>query len=555
MLIDRLGVVIIMTIFSMVAGGRLALADTASAPAGLDAARVAPETASEKPGGRVFDVWEIAVDGNSVIEDSDIQEALAPYLGIGKTVHDVDKAREALASLYREMGFQTVSVGIAVESRKTIADGLIILKVDEGRIHKLSISGARYFSVDQIRAQAPSLKEGVVPDFEAVQKEVAELDRLADRQVSPSLKRDEATGNLDVDIEVTDSLPLHGMFEINNRYSSGTTHFRATAMLSYDNMWQRGDGFSLMMQTAPEQQNDGTVLFASYLARFADPGFTLQLTALKSDSDVAAVGGTNVIGSGKSAGIKGIWQLSLMRQWVQGISFGVEYKDFENDVLLGGSKLETPLKYYPLNFTYNAAKQHDSGSSRYEINLMSLLPRLGSNTAAIDKSRYAARQQMHALRGSAAWTFYLPKSFEAATNISAQITDVPLVSNEQISAGGMDSVRGYLEAETSGDRGALATVEFRTPSITQMFADKQWASHVHEGRMFVFADAAHVSLTGPLPDSSQRNHSDLYSAGVGVNMGFLSHANAKFEWSNPLVNGPTTKKNDSRLLFRVWATF
>jgi hemolysin activation/secretion protein len=553
---DSLGVVVVTAALLVTAGVRDARGDGSVAvpPVGALRAPVAGR-AVEKPKAKSFDIWEIAVDGNTVVDDSDIQDTLAPYLGPGKTAGDVDKAREALQSLYRELGFQTVAVGIAVESRKTFQDGLIILKVDEGRIHKLSVSGARYYSIDRIREQVPSLEEGQVPDFEAVQQDIAGLNRLPDRQVAPTLKRDDATNSLDVDLGVTDSLPLHGLLEVNNRASSGTSRLRAMANISYDNMFQRGDSLSLMLQNAPLRPSDGQVFYGGYLMHTDDPYFSLQFSVLDSRSDVASLGGTDVVGRGRSVGAKGLWQVPGGNGWMHSIAAGIEFKDFLNKVNFGGSSLESPLIYYPLTLSWEASRQGDTHTAKYGIDVMTAVPRLGSDSASIDQSRYGARRQMHYLRASTSHSLELPRSFQLSVNASAQATDVPLVSNEQISLGGMDSARGYFEAESTGDRGLLGSVELHTPQLSLLFAERNWASHVNEGTAFIFVDAGHVSLRGPLPDTSQRNHADLHSVGAGVNLGVFSHFNTVIEWADPLVAGPYTKKNDNRVLFRVWGTF
>ncbi|WP_445623243.1 ShlB/FhaC/HecB family hemolysin secretion/activation protein [Lactiplantibacillus plantarum] len=48
-----------------------------------------------------------------------------------------------------------------------------------------------------------------------------------------------------------------------------------------------------------------------------------------------------------------------------------------------------------------------------------------------------------------------------------QLSSGALVSNEQFSAGGSTSVRGYLAAERTGDDGFLGSVEWRTPSLAR----------------------------------------------------------------------------------------
>src|SRR6266436_380225 len=74
--------------------------------------------ASQAPAGpaegaqRRFDIAAYDVEGNSVLQTVDIEEAVYPFLGDGKTVADVDQARDALERAYHARGYQTVQVEI-----------------------------------------------------------------------------------------------------------------------------------------------------------------------------------------------------------------------------------------------------------------------------------------------------------------------------------------------------------------------------------------------------------------------------------------------------------
>ena len=48
--------------------------------------------------------------------------------------------------------------------------------------------------------------------------------------------------------------------------------------------------------------------------------------------------------------------------------------------------------------------------------------------------------------------------FAVRARISGQWSEYPLVNNEQFALGGLDTVRGYLEAETLGDSGVAGTL-------------------------------------------------------------------------------------------------
>ena len=52
-------------------------------------------------------------------------------------------------------------------------------------------------------------------------------------------------------------------------------------------------------------------------------------------------------------------------------------------------------------------------------------------------------------------THELPEGFQLFGKMQGQVADGPLVSSEQFSIGGLDTVRGYLESEALGDNGVV----------------------------------------------------------------------------------------------------
>lgn len=499
---------------------------------------------------RQLDLWEIAVDGNTVLDDSDIQETLLPFLGPDKAPEDVDKARAALEQLYHDQGFKTVSVIIP---RQAVKDGTVLLQVQESRVRKLAVVGSKYHALDVIKRQMPSFAEGAVPDFSKVQQEVVALNQQADRMVTPALKAGPQANTIDVDLVVSDKLPLHGSLELNNRYTQGTSRLRAAASLSYDNLWQRGHSLALGYQTAPQQTSEARVLTAGYTARSSNSPLTLSFNAMRSDSNVSTLGGIDVIGGGHSYGLRASWQLpasdKLSRYW----SIGLDYKSFASKVNLGGSSLMTPIRYYPLSIGYSSFLQQETGSFQLDGSLNVALPHLGSNSDIIDLNRYGARRQMVYGRLALAWSHDLPKSSQLFARTTMQLTDRPLISNEQLSAGGMDSVRGYLESEAIGDYGAHGSLEWRGPSLPDLMAESALTRHLQEVRPFVFVDGASLHQHQPLADSPRQT--ELLSAGLGLNLSAVGHVNAVLDWSAPLVKGPSSQRNDQRLLFRLWINF
>jgi hemolysin activation/secretion protein len=498
-----------------------------------------------------LDIWEFVVDGNTVLSAELIERAVAPFMGPERRIEDVDAARAALEGAYREQGYRTVAVSIP---RQAPADGVIRLEVVEGRVGHLNVRGSRYHSLERVKESAPSVAEGAVPDFDLLQEDLVALNRQPDRRVTPALKSGRRPGTVDVDLMVDDALPLHGWLELNNRYSQDTSELRATATLSYDNLWQRGHGLSLSFQTAPQETDDAKVMFGSYTARLDDSPWSLLFNALDSDSDVSTVGGINVLGNGQVFGLWAIREVEGGEGFYPSLSLGLGYKDFETTTLLGGDDFLTPVHYYPLAVGYTALWRGESQQSQLDVSLNFASPQLGSNTRTIQLNRYAARGQMFWLRTSLAHTRDIGEGYQIHGRLGLQLTDQPLISNEQLSAGGMDTVRGYLEAEALGDWGAVGAIELRSPPLQRHFSPGG-STPFDELRLFGFVDAAELRLNGPHPDDSTPESTQLLGVGAGLELKLHDYVNGVLDWAHALQNGPGTDAGSDRVLFRVWTSF
>ena len=243
--------------------------------------------AAEAPEER-FDVWEYRVLGAAILPAQAVERAVYGHLGPQKTIADVELARQALEASYRTAGYSTVFVDIP---EQTVDAGIVRLQVTEGKLDRLRVTGARYFSNRQILAALPALEPGQVPQFPQVQRELATLNRQTpDRAVTPVLRAGRYPGTVDVELQVADDLPFHGSFEVNDRYTADTTELRSSLSLSYANLWQRAHTASLQYQTAPEEPDEASVIAGTYVARLEKADTLLALYAVDSSSDVATFG-------------------------------------------------------------------------------------------------------------------------------------------------------------------------------------------------------------------------------------------------------------------------
>jgi hemolysin activation/secretion protein len=161
-----------------------------------------------------------------------------------------------------------------------------------------------------------------------------------------------------------------------------------------------------------------------------------------------------------------------------------------------------------------------------------------------DYKRYNAPDDYMYLRGTFEQRQSLPFGTAIDLRLSGQYSDVPLVSNEQFGVGGADTVRGYLESITLGDRGGVAALELRSPNWG--FGSHPADNHVG---LFAFYDAGTVWTVDPLPD--QQAHFSLASYGAGLRFIALHGFEGVVDWADPLRTVTTVQAGHSRVEFQA----
>jgi hemolysin activation/secretion protein len=488
-----------------------------STPDVVPIAPTAPPPKAEKR----FPILEYRVEGNTLLSRIEIEKAVTPYLGVGKSIKDVEAARQNLEKTYHTRGYQTALVNIP---QQEVTAGIVRLAVVEAPVGRLEIKGSRYHSLEEIRATVQQLQPGVTPDFNEVQKELGEVNHSADLRVTPVLRASTTPGKVDVDLDVQDSLPLHGQLEANNRYSANTAHLRLVADVSYDNLFQSNQSASVQYQIAPQNPKNAEIGSFSYVIPTRG-GPVFALYAVHSDSNIGAVGALNVIGKGNIFGLRVIEPLaSTSVNFYHNFTAGIDYKDFKQNVQLqGADDVASPARYAPFSLDYSATwlspvdgDKHATAATtggRNSTNLdlgVSFLVRFIGNTDAqqFAAKRFGADPNYIIFRPGLQRQQILPGNWSLIGKIDGQLTNGPLISNEQYGAGGVDSVRGYTESERLGDDGVRGSVELRTPQLLAQRAPK-----VEQSYLFVFADGARVRIVDPLPAQQSAFH--LASFGTG----------------------------------------
>ncbi|MDD2658548.1 MAG: POTRA domain-containing protein [Methylococcales bacterium] len=537
--------------------GGFALAQAGFDGYAQEARQTAPEVEQQKDSKEParFDLWELRVKGNTLLEKRQLERTIYPFLGPKKSIDNVDSARSALENLYRAKGFQTVSVDIPEQDVK---NGVVYLEVVEGKVSRLRVTDSRYFSQGRIKAGVPELAEGNVPNFPKMQKQLADLSgQSPDRKIQPVLRAGELPGTLEVDLKVQDKLPFHGRVEMNGRNTSSTTRLRLVSSLHYDNLWQKMHSASLMYQVSPEDNKQVDVWAGTYALplfstdmRLALYGVSSSSSAQVSASSGGGPAGTGVIGIGSIYGIRLVKPLPALENYFHSATLGVDYKDFKQNIRPLGSDtgIDTPVTYLPFLTQYSGTVRGKESMAAFELGLHFSVRGLGNNQQEFENKRYLAKSNYMYLSGDLKFQHDLPFGMSLDTHFSGQKADSPLISNEQFSLGGALSVRGYYETMALADDAVQGSLELYSPHLGSIDWD-----YINNLKFLAFIDAAQGWIQSPLPGNARAY--TLSGAGFGMRFQLWKQISGAFDLGVPLLSLATVHKGDPRLHFNIATEF
>jgi hemolysin activation/secretion protein len=517
-----------------------------------------------------FDLNELRVLGNTVLDTASIEKVVYPFLGESKSFADVENARAALETLYHDRGYGTVFVDVPEQT--VDADGVVRLHVMEARLNKVTVVGARYFSGRQIRAALASAVPNTVPHLPTLQSELTKVNtETSDRVVTPVLKAGPRPGTVDLALRVDDHLPFHGSVELNNQYTQHTKPLRLLGSLSYDNLFATFDSLSVQYQTSPQDWSEVDVFTSSYIAKFEKwrgAAYYLhsnsQVSTLNSGSTSAAAtsgaatGGPTdllILGKGSIYGLRLILPVVADTSSTHNVTLGVEYKDFLESIdattpTTGAGSvptsphepLNTPISYVNWSASYGGFWRGARQQVGLDTSANFGIRAIENGAQEFDNKRFRARPNYLYLRSAASYGVHFPFDFTGVLRVAGQYAAEPIISNEQFSIAGADGVRGYLEAEELADKGIKTTVQLGSPQW-HLFAKRVLAD------AFVFYDYGKIGVIEALP--GEPSTTSLRSWGAGLDLVTYDHLSGSVTWAYPLTDGSSTRSGDSRVLLSV----
>jgi hemolysin activation/secretion protein/AraC-like DNA-binding protein len=200
-----------------------------------------------------FTVQKYLVAGNSILKPGDIGDILTNVPAAFGTNVTFDAIRAALGDLqmaYRERGFVTVAVALPPQK---LTNATVTVKVTEGRLAAINVTGNRWFSSDNVMSSLPSLHTNMMLNSHVFQRELDQANASRDRQIYPVIGPGLEPGTSELTLKVKDRFPLHARVEVNNQATPNTPDLRANFNAQYDNLWDLEHQVGLQYSFAFEQ--------------------------------------------------------------------------------------------------------------------------------------------------------------------------------------------------------------------------------------------------------------------------------------------------------------
>ena len=457
-----------------------------------------------------FNVSGFRVEGNKLLSRQEVDAILAPFIGSRKDFGDVQRALEALEKVYKDRGYNTVTVLLPEQA---LEGGEVLLQVIEGHIRSVKVQGQKHFDEANIRASLPALKEGEVPVMPNLSASLRVANEHPMKKLNVRLAPGEKEDELDAIVAVADEKPWRVGATLDNTGTHQTGRHRLGLVWQHGNLFDRDHQLALQYQTSPQKTSDVKVYAASYRIPLYARGDSLDLFATKSDVDVGSietgVGPLAVTGKGSTFGARYNWNLQRREEYEHQLVFGVDQKSFKNSCLISGQQICFDVTVRPLSVAYNGRWTGPGRETGFFVSLARNLPG-GSNgdQSAFDKVRPGAPDDFEVLRAGLNLSRAFATDWQWRVNLNGQWARSPLVPGEQFGVGGNATVRGFEERELSNDKGILGNLEVYTPDYC--------AALGANCRVVGFYDFGALRRNQALAGESASEH--VASAGLGVRL-------------------------------------
>ena len=466
------------------------------------------------------------------LADPAAQAEIRKYLGLPVGEFLLGSLRAAVMKYYASIDrpFTTVTV-----PKQDVTDGVVQIIVVEGKLGKVSVEGANWFSAGEYES-AVRLKAGQPINNAELSADTDWLNQNQYRHVVIVAQPGAHFGTTDLVVRAQDRRPFTVNAGFDDTGTKSTSLYRVSTGFDWGDAFWRGDDLNYEFTTAPNPNR---------LSQHA-LSYTFNLPWHDSLSLSGSYATTNSLPSGivNTTGVTGTasprYNMLLPTVWGirQTLSLGYDFKSTNNNVLFGGiSVFPSTSEVDQFSATYSGGLADPFGATNATLTIVGspggLTPL--NNTTAFQAQQAGAVANYIYARLTLDRLTDLPKGFSWHARLVGQVSDAILLPSEQMTFGGFQSIRGFVEQGVTRDEGITWQNELRAPALEAgtarfLHLDPESDALVPFWFFDVGGGRNHQEFPG-----APTSWVSLASTGPGVTWNVARNLSFRFTWGIPLM--------------------
>ncbi|NLP41586.1 MAG: ShlB/FhaC/HecB family hemolysin secretion/activation protein [Veillonellaceae bacterium] len=447
--------------------------------------KVEQEKDAAKPDNIIIAIRKINTNKSAILSDAELKGIKEKYEGRELGLSDLYKAVAEINALYKAKSYITAK---AVLPPQKIENGIVKIQLVEGRFGEFLIQGNRH-TEDSYFKNRLSLSSGDLVKLDQLQKDIFYFNNTNDVALRAELRPGKEFGTTDCILLVKEPAKWQTTMFADNAGRDESGLYRAGIVVTNNSLFGNRETLTLN-PTWTKGTMGGSIAYSAPVDKL---GTRLGFSYSKNQVNIVSgpYESMDIAGDSSDVGLSISHPFAVTaNRKVEGYA-ELHWKDSSTD-FFGNTLLDSEVKTATLGSSIRTIDNKGVWYSQYSLTGISA----SKKDAYTDKHFWrfnlsAIRHQALADRRSIIW------------RLSGQMTNnSELPSSEQMSLGGMSSVKGYHEGVLCGDQGYYIGVEYNFP--------------LHDANKFkglLFLD--HGSTYNSFTNGSQ-SHDFLTSTGIGV---------------------------------------
>ena len=476
----------------------------------------------------------VEIEGNTVFSDAELNKIVATVEGKTVTFEELLQVKNKVIEFYRDRGY--LSSGAFLPAQK-LEDGRLTIRVIEGSLGLIEVEGLSRLNERYITSRLPEPDRPIkIADLTSALKKLQE-DPLI-KEVEGELKVLDRGRNL-LSLTVRENNPIQTQLKLANTFSPTVGSFGGEASLRHENLLGFGDRLGISYTRTeglerygfdyalPLNADGGTIAIDYQDANSELIEEVISEYDIQADYEALRLAVRQPVIDNETEEVAVSVELATLRSETFVLDdFSFAFVDGLED---GESKI-TPLRLGQ-EYVRRGESNLIAAESRFNVGLDIFD---ATNTAAgIDGIFWSWQGNLQWIKAFGSQQDWLLK-----TSLSTQLSPDKLLPIEQLTVGGLGSVRGYRQNLIIGDNGVVGVVEGQIPFVRS----SSWGNV----SLAPFFDVGTIWSNLEEPNDNRSN--TLASLGLGLNYRLNNLFDARVFYGIPLIeaegfgNGDTEER-------------